>query len=35
MLLAMRTAADHIERLVPAGGRVATFQMLGDAFLRA
>ncbi|WP_426113787.1 ATP-binding domain-containing protein [Massilia sp. PWRC2] len=30
-----RPLADHIERLVPAGGRVATFHMLGDAFLRA
>ena len=29
-----RPLADHIERLVPAGGRVATFHMLGDAFLR-
>jgi hypothetical protein len=30
-----RPLADHIERLVPASGRVATFHMLGDAFLRA
>jgi hypothetical protein len=30
-----RPLADHIERLVPAGGRVATFHMLGDAFMRA
>jgi hypothetical protein len=30
-----RPLADHIERLVPSGGRVATFHMLGDAFLRA
>jgi hypothetical protein len=30
-----RPLADHIERLVPTGGRVATFHMLGDAFLRA
>jgi len=30
-----RPLADHIERLVPAGGRVATFHMLGDALLRA
>ncbi|CUI05709.1 Superfamily I DNA and RNA helicases [Janthinobacterium sp. CG23_2] len=30
-----RPLADHIERLVPAGGRVATFHMLSDAFLRA
>ena len=30
-----RPLADHIERLVPPGGRVATFHMLGDAFLRA
>jgi hypothetical protein len=30
-----RPLADHIDRLVPAGGRVATFHMLGDAFLRA
>ena len=30
-----RPLADHIARLVPAGGRVATFHMLGDAFLRA
>ena len=30
-----RPLADHIERLVPAGGRVATFHMLGDDFLRA
>ncbi len=29
-----RPLADHIERLVPAGGRVATFHMLSDAFLR-
>src|SRR5665647_626832 len=30
-----RPLADHIERLVPAGRRVATFHMLGDAFMRA
>ncbi|MFP5391246.1 MAG: ATP-binding domain-containing protein [Gammaproteobacteria bacterium] len=30
-----RPLADHIERLVPAGGKVATFHMLSDAFLRA
>jgi hypothetical protein len=30
-----RPLADHIGRLVPAGGRVATFHMLGDAFVRA
>lgn len=30
-----RPLADHIERLVPAGGRVATFHMLADAWLRA
>ena len=30
-----RPLADHIEQLVPAGGRVATFHMLSDAFLRA
>jgi hypothetical protein len=30
-----RPLADHIERLVPAGGRVATFHMLADAFMRA
>ncbi len=30
-----RPLADHIERLVPAGGRVATFHMLSDAWLRA
>lgn len=30
-----RPLADHIERLVPAGGRVATFHMLGDAIMRA
>jgi hypothetical protein len=30
-----RPLADHIERLVPHGGRVATFHMLGDAFMRA
>ena len=30
-----RPLADHIDRLVPHGGRVATFHMLGDAFLRA
>lgn len=30
-----RPLADHIERLVPPGGRVATFHMLADAFLRA
>jgi hypothetical protein len=29
-----RPLADHIERLVPAGGRVATFHMLSDAFMR-
>jgi hypothetical protein len=30
-----RPLADHIDRLVPDGGRVATFHMLGDAFMRA
>jgi len=30
-----RPLADHIERLVPNGGRVATFHMLSDAWLRA
>ena len=30
-----RPLADHIQRLVPAGGRVANFHMLGDAFMRA
>ncbi len=30
-----RPLADHIEGLVPTGGRVATFHMLSDAFLRA
>lgn len=30
-----RPLADHIGHLVPAGGRVATFHMLADAFLRA
>ena len=30
-----RPLADHIESLVPAGGRVATFHMLSDAYLRA
>ena len=30
-----RPLADHIEQLVPAGGRVGTFHMLSDAFLRA
>jgi hypothetical protein len=30
-----RPLADLIEGLVPDGGRVATFHMLGDAFLRA
>ncbi|MFL6674477.1 MAG: ATP-binding domain-containing protein [Massilia sp.] len=30
-----RPLADHIERLVPDGGRVANFHMLGDAFMRA
>ena len=30
-----RPLADHIERLVPAGGRVATFHMLSDAYMRA
>ncbi|QYF95194.1 ATP-binding domain-containing protein [Massilia sp. PAMC28688] len=29
-----RPLADHISTLVPAGGRVATFHMLSDAFLR-
>ncbi len=29
-----RPLADHIERLVPQGGRVATFHMLSDAFMR-
>lgn len=30
-----RPLADHIERLAPAGGRVATFHTLCDAWLRA
>ncbi|HWW70411.1 MAG TPA: ATP-binding domain-containing protein [Duganella sp.] len=30
-----RPLADHIERLVPPGGRVASFHMLSDAFMRA
>ena len=30
-----RPLADHIERLVPNGGRVATFHTLSDAWLRA
>ncbi len=30
-----RPLADHIERLMPPGGRVATFHMLSDAVLRA
>ena len=30
-----RPLADHIEHLMPPGGRVATFHMLSDAFLRA
>lgn len=30
-----RPLADHIQRLVPHGGRVANFHMLGDAFMRA
>jgi hypothetical protein len=30
-----RPLADHIERLAPAGGRVATFHMLSDAYMRA
>ncbi|NHZ34554.1 ATP-binding domain-containing protein [Massilia rubra] len=30
-----RPLADHIGQVVPAGGRVATFHMLSDAFLRA
>ena len=29
-----RPLADHIEHLMPPGGRVATFHMLSDAFLR-
>lgn len=29
-----RPLADHIERLVPPGGRVASFHMLSDAFMR-
>lgn len=29
-----RPLAEHIERLVPPGGRVATFHMLSDAFMR-
>ena len=29
-----RPLADHIQTLVPGGGRVATFHMLSDAFLR-
>ena len=30
-----RPLADHIQRLMPAGGRIASFHMLCDAFLRA
>ncbi|MDR7049760.1 hypothetical protein J2X54_002215 [Duganella sp. 3397] len=30
-----RPLADHIEKLVPAGGRVTSFHMLSDAFARA
>ena len=30
-----RPLADHIEHLLPAGGRVATFHMLSDGLLRA
>ncbi len=30
-----RPLADHIESLVPPGGRVATFHMLSDTFMRA
>ena len=30
-----RPLADHIEHLLPPGGRVGTFHMLSDAFLRA
>jgi hypothetical protein len=30
-----RPLADHVQRLVPAGGRVATFHMLCDEFARA
>ena len=30
-----RPLADHIQRLVPPGGRVANFHMLADAFMRA
>jgi hypothetical protein len=30
-----RPLANHIERVTPAGGRVATSHMLDDAFLRA
>ncbi|USX22760.1 ATP-binding domain-containing protein [Oxalobacteraceae bacterium OTU3REALA1] len=30
-----RPLADHIERLVPPGGKVASFHMLSDAFMRA
>lgn len=30
-----RPLADHIERLVPQGGRVTTFHMLSDAWMRA
>lgn len=30
-----RPLADHIEQLVPPGGRVASFHMLSDAFMRA
>lgn len=30
-----RPLADHIERLVPPGGRVSTFHMLCDAWMRA
>lgn len=29
-----RPLADHIENLMPAGGRVATFHMLSDSFMR-
>ena len=30
-----RPLADHIERLVPPGGRVSTFHMMCDAYMRA
>lgn len=30
-----RPLADHVRRLLPGGGRVTTFHMLGDEFMRA